>query len=449
MRVTPMAPGRPLRSAVAGTAMAAARRLRRDNPLRSAVAAALARTETASADELRRYQERRLRLLVRWAATRAPRYRRILAEAGVDPQEVRGLEDLGRLPLLERRHLLEEAEGFLAVPRRAAWNVTSSGTTGQPVTCYRTPGSVVFELAAKERQWGWFGVPPGARRVVIRGRVAADRGPVAVRQTGANELHLSSAHLEARRLPEIREALEGFGPAMIEGWPSSLALLAGLLRDAGCALAVRAVGVSSEVLTPAQAALLSEVFRAPVVEHYGQRERVAMAGTCEAGGYHVFSDYGIVELLPVPGAHERWEIVGTALHNWGFPLLRYRTGDHVGPAPEGPCPCGRAFPLIGSVQGRSEDAVRAADGRLVPLPHRVLNDLLGVREAQLVQRRPGEFELRMVPGPGFDADELDRRARRNLERVVGPGQRLTTAVVERIPRQPSGKLRPVLVLPDA
>jgi phenylacetate-CoA ligase len=101
------------------------------------------------------------------------------------------------------------------------------------------------------------------------------------------------------------------------------------------------------------------------------------------------------------------------------------------------------------VQGRSEDAVRAADGRLVPLPHRVLNDLLGVREAQLVQRRPGDFELRMVPGPGFDADELDRRARRNLERVVGPGQRLTTAVVERIPRQPSGKLRPVLVLPDA
>src|SRR5262249_3527543 len=111
---------------------------------------------------------------------------------------------------------------------------------------------------------GWFGVPPGARRVVLRGRVAADRGPVAVRQTGANELHLSSANLEARRLPEIWEALQDFGPAMIEGWPSSLALLAGLLREAGRVLPVRAVGVSSEVLTPAQAALLSEVFRAPV-----------------------------------------------------------------------------------------------------------------------------------------------------------------------------------------
>ncbi|KLL95998.1 hypothetical protein NJ76_20340 [Rhodococcus sp. IITR03] len=78
-----------------------------------------------------------------------------------------------------------------------------------------------------------------------------------------------------------------------------------------------------------------------------------MAGTCEAGTMHIFPDYGIVELEPVPGVPDKWEIIGTPLHNWGFPIFRYRTGDLVGPAPEDGCACGRAFPTLGALDGRS------------------------------------------------------------------------------------------------
>ena len=115
-------------------------------------------------------------------------------------------------------------------------------------------------------------------------------------------------------------------------------------------------------MTSQQIQTLQRVFDAPVVDHYGQTERVTLAGSCEAGGYHLFSDYAITELLPVPGKDDQWEIVGTPLHNWGFPLLRYRTGDTVGPAPAGPCPCGRSFPLLGPIGGRAEDAFTSRDG---------------------------------------------------------------------------------------
>ena len=225
--------------------------------------------------------------------------------------------------------------------------------------------------------------------------------------------------------------VRAFDPEVVEGWPSSITLLASLLRDRGDRLPVTAVITSSEVMTTEQRRLMTEVFQGPVVDHYGQTERVAMAGGCEAGGYHEFPDYGILERLPVEGRTDRWEIVGTPLHNWGFPLFRYRTGDEVGPGPTEPCPCGRAFRQLGQINGRVEDAFTAANGQVLPLPGIVLDDLVGFRELQIAQMAPGRFEIRMVPTVGSDIPAAQERARHNVDRYFGPGQVVTFRVMDR------------------
>ncbi len=425
-------------------------RIRRAHPMRLPIRVSLNRMAQASPEQITRHQERRLRALVRLAAARSPFYRNWFAESGVDPRTIRTLQDLSRLPLLERRHLAERSDDFRTYPRHLLWTARSSGTSGSVVTTYRTPGSSIYELAALERQWGWFGLPRGARRAVLRGSdFAASRpGAVTMELPAARQLLISSFHLTPDNLPEILAALRRFRPDAIEGWPSSATLLAALLRDEGYRFPVRALIMSSEVISAAQHKLLRDVFAAPVADHYGQTERVSMAGTCEIGNYHMFPDYGIVELLPVEGSTQRWEIVGTPLHNWGFPLFRYRTGDEVTAAPEGPCECGRAFPLLGAVDGRVEDSFTASDGRHIPLPATVVDDLTGLLEVQVTQRAPGCFEVRMVPGAGFDRPATEALARRNIERIVGPDQTVTFALMDRIPRSPSGKLRPAVVLDD-
>jgi len=406
----------------------------------------LAVMDHAPADRIRHYQERRLRLLVRLVATRSPFYRRWFAESGVDPASIRTLDDLPRLPLLERRSVMEAPADFAVQPLRLMWPARSSGTSGRPVTVYRTPGSSAFEQAALQRQWGWFGLPRNARRVVLRGStIAADRGVLTHEILGDHQLLVSSFHLTNEALPQILDTVRAFRPHAVEGWTSSLALLATRMRDAGERLPVQVIITSSEVISPRQQEVMREVFDAPIVDHYGQTERVAMAGTCDGGGYHVFPDYGIVELLPADG--HRAEIVGTSLHNWGFPLLRYRTGDLVEPAPPGPCPCGRAFPRLGAVAGRSEDAFVAADGRLIPLPSTIVDDLSGLVEAQIAQLGPGRFEVRVVPGHGFDAAANRAHVLDNVERLVGPGQDVTIRQMDRVPRSPAGKLKTALILP--
>jgi phenylacetate-CoA ligase len=424
--------------------------VRRANPLAIQIRRTLDKMASATPSEIRAYQERRLRALVRASATRSPFYRRWFSDADVDPASIRKLEDLSRLPLLDRRYLAERAADFRTYPGRLLWEAHSSGTSGTVITTYRTPGSSIYELAVLQRQWSWFGLPRNPRRAVLRGNRVANtiRSDVTKLVPGARQLQISSFHLTPSRLEEVVEAVRRYRPHVIEGWPSSITLLAALLRDACETMPVRAVITSSEAMTESQRALMREVFGGPVIDHYGQTERVCMAGNCEMGSYHVFSDYGVVELLPVAGDSKSAEVVGTPLHNWGFPLFRYRTGDQVRVSASASCRCGRPFPVLGPVDGRVEETFTAADGRPIPLPHCLIKNLIGMRETQVVQHAPGDFEIRMVPGTAFNRKSVEELARKNVEQLIGPGQRLSFQVVEQVPRTAAGKLKAAVLLND-
>ena len=144
-------------------------RIRRWHPLRPAMMGSLAVVDHADQETISRYQNRRLRLLVRLAAARSPFYRAWFRDAGLDPRSIRTVADLAQLPLLDHSHLVTEAEQFLIYPGRLMWQARSTGTSGVPVTCYRTPGSSVFELSVLERQWSWFGLSRSPRRAILRG----------------------------------------------------------------------------------------------------------------------------------------------------------------------------------------------------------------------------------------------------------------------------------------
>lgn len=425
-------------------------RVRTVNPLVVPIRRSLEKATAATPAEIRRYQDRRLRRLVAFAARRSPFYGRWFAESGVDPGSIRGLDDLARLPLLDRQHLVEGAPEFMTYPSRLLWEARSSGTSGTVITTFRTAGSSIFELAAQERQHSWFGLPRRPRRAVLRGRAVpgAHQGEITTLVPGARQLRISSFHLSPSTVGAVIDAVHRYRPHVIEGWPSSITVLATLIRDAGTTLPLQGVLTSSEVVTDRQRALMQEVFEGPVIDHYGQTERVCMAGNCEAGNYHVFPDYGIVELIPADDDPDSAEIVGTPLHNWGFPLFRYRTGDRV--RLDGPtsCPCGRQFPLLGRIDGRVEEAFTAADGRPIPLPHCLMGDLPRTRESQVVQHGPGDFEIRMVPGVGFDRQAAEDLVRTNVQQLVGPGQHLSFQVLDRVPRTGAGKLRAALLLND-
>jgi phenylacetate-CoA ligase len=90
--------------------------------------------ETASLDELRAVQTPRLASTIRHAYENVAHYRTSFDQAGIQPDDIRTLDDLARLPFTTKADLRDNYPfGMFAVPReRVARIHASSGTTGKP-----------------------------------------------------------------------------------------------------------------------------------------------------------------------------------------------------------------------------------------------------------------------------------------------------------------------------
>ena len=137
-----------------------------------------------------------------------------------------------------------------------------------------------------------------------------------------------------------------------------------------------------------------------------------------------------------------FEILLTDLHNRVQPLVRYRIGDLVRPVP-GPCPCGRALPLLGALQGRAGAAITLPDGRVISgeLPSYIFKHHARsgtVREYQFVEFPGGRLELRLTAGEGW-SDAVAQEIRDEVLHALG--WPVEVRVVPRFERSGRGKHR--------
>jgi phenylacetate-CoA ligase len=247
---------------------------------------------------------------------------------------------------------------------------------------------------------------------------------------------LASAHLA----PYI-DVLRRFGPAALYAYPSSAAELARLCREHHLdPPPIRAVFTASETLRPNDARLIEQVFRAPVVDRYGNAERTLAGGHCERGGYHLWSDCTLAEIEPLGNGAR--ELVGTPLHGRAMPLLRYRTGDRTelgAPA----CPCGRAFPVVAHIDGRSDAALLLPDGRRIGRLDHIWKGVEHVAAGQIVQEADLSIRLRLVPEPGFSPRDRSR-IEAHVRARLGPEIPIVIEEVDRLPRTAAGKFLAVV-----
>lgn len=392
-----------------------------------------------SAAELRAYQERRVHELLEFARRQVPYYRERAPGAR--------LEDW---PLIDKAEVRAAGRALLAERRQGPlFESGTSGSNGSPLRLWQDLAAINRENAFVWRQLEWAGLRPGQRRAWLRGDMvvpAAQRDPPYWRLNRAeNMLMLSSYHLAESTGGACLEALEGFDPVLIQAYPSSIGFLAAWLLARGRCYRGRALGAivtSSETLSAERRRDIGIAFGCPVFDWYGQAERVAAVGTCERGRYHLLSDYAHVELLPAGDG--RFELVGTGLGNFAMPLIRYRTGDYVRPAPAGwRCSCGRALPLIDAIEGRVDDAVQLPDGRSIGRLDHVFKALSGIVEAQIRQEHAAALEVLVVPGPGYGTSTRHALLA-NLRERLGGEVALRIRDVDAIPRGPNGKFKGVV-----
>jgi phenylacetate-coenzyme A ligase PaaK-like adenylate-forming protein len=140
---------------------------------------------------------------------------------------------------------------------------------------------------------------------------------------------------------------------------------------------------------------------------------------------------------------ERGEVVLTNLHAYAMPFIRYRIGDIATRAHA--CRCGLPFGSIAEIRGRMIDYFPLPDGRLLH-PYEVMTRLVWgpgewLRRYQLVQVRRDHVVLYAVTDGSHSPERLQSIAR-TVGPLLGPAVAFEVRVVDRIPDESTGKLRP-------
>ncbi len=376
-------------------------------------------------DDLETFEDRRNRRLADLLAhtvTRIPYY--IDCMSGLSLNAIRDdpLGSLARFPILEREDVRDRLDDLVCEMGRGTIKDHTSGSTNMPVDFYRDKHSVSASLATTQLGLDWAGVERGERRVLLWGTpVDPNERPFLNRVVDSlhDRVVLDTNLLNDERMYKYIEIINARPVVSLEGYPAAFDQLARYARREGLAITPpRVIVTAGFTLFDHMRTQITEDFGAPVFDHYGNREVGRVSGECDRHeGMHVFGETTIVEVVgedgrPVPDG-EIGDIVATHLWSYTMPFIRYRMGDRGEMGTE-PCSCGRVYPLLARVHGRSGESFLREDGALV-IPDVFLH-ILGwefstpeVRKFQIVQEDVDRIRVRFVPEPGSEGYSPEER----------------------------------------
>ena len=375
--------------------------------------------ETMPYEQLRQLQNERLVKQVRHVWDNVPYYRAKMQEKGVTPDDIKGVEDLHKLPFLKKDDLREAYPyGLMGKPLSECVRIQStSGTTGKRVVAFYTQHDIdLWEDCC-------------ARAIVAAGGTKEDVVHVAYgyglftggpglnggsHKVGCLTLPLSSGNTE-RQL----QFMTDLGSTILCCTPSYALYLAESIHEKGIQdqIKLKAGIFGAEAWTEDMRRDIENKLGIKAYDIYGLTETSGpgVAYECEAQtGMHINEDHFIAEIID-PDTGEvlpegsKGELVFTAIDKEAFPLLRYRTRDICVLSRE-KCPCGRTHVKMSKPMGRSDDMLIIRGVNVFPSQiETVLLQQGYAANYQIIVDRVNNtdtFEIMVEMNPGMFSDSL-------------------------------------------
>lgn len=321
--------------------------------------------ETMPREQLRELQLQRLKETVRRAYEKVPFYREKFKAIGLEPGDIKSLDDLARLPFTFKDDLRNNYPfGLFAAPLKEIVRIhASSGTTGKPTVVGYTREDIATWAEVVARTLGSVNTTPDD---VVQ--VAYGYGLF----TGGLGLHYGAEKLGATVIPisggnTKRQIMlmQDFGTTVLCCTPSYALYIAEVLRESGIpreSLRLRAGLFGAEPWSENMRREIEEKLKIDAIDIYGLSEIIGpgVASECLCkNGLHICEDHFIPEIIdPATGKvlppGEQGELVFTTITKQGFPVIRYRTRD-ISRLIDEPCPCGRTHIRMARVTGRTDD----------------------------------------------------------------------------------------------
>jgi len=327
-----------------------------------------AKEETLPREEIEELQLKRLQETVKRIYDKVPCYHDKMIEAGIKPEDVKGLEDLKRLPFTNKKDLRDNYPfGLFTVPKKDLVRIhASSGTTGKPTVVGYTKNDM--------KMW----TECVSRIAAMGGASSEDVAQICFGYgmfTGALGLHYGLENMGATVCPTSSGNtqkqimyMKDFETTLLVATPSYALHIAEIAREMGVEpsrdLKVKIGLFGGEGMSEP---MREEMYKLwghdmKVTQNYGMSELIGpgVSGEClELCGMHINEDHFIPEIIdPETGevlpAGEKGELVISCITKEALPLIRYRTKDITRLMYE-PCKCGRTTVRMENLSGRSDD----------------------------------------------------------------------------------------------
>jgi len=335
--------------------------------------------ETASADQIKSYQDGRLKEMMAYLSENSRYYQDLFKANAIDSNKISKIEDLPGIPTTSKDDLQKHNRDFICVEKRKIIDyITTSGTLGEPVTFAMTDGDLE-RLAYNE--YISFGCAGGTAEDIYQLMVTLDRRFMAgmayfmgIKKMGAGVIRVGPGN------PELQlDTLQKFSPTVFITVPSFLLKLAEFAESRGISYknsSVKSAVCIGETLRNPDFTLntlgqkINDKWNLQMHSTYASTEMGTAFTECEHGtGGHHHPEMIIVELLDDEGnpvmEGESGEVTITSLGVEAMPLLRFRTGDICHLHTE-PCACGRNTIRLGPVIGRKQQMIKYKGTALYP-----------------------------------------------------------------------------------
>ena len=300
-------------------------------------------------------------------------YGKKLQEAGIT--EVRSSEDFEKLPFSEKADLRDAYPlGLMTAPEEEIVRIhSSSGTTGKPVIIPYTRKDVEDWATMFARCYETAGITNKDRIHITPGYGLWTAGIGF--QAGCERLGAMAIPMGPGNTDKQLEMMENLGSTVLCSTSSYALLLAEEIakREMKDRIHLKKGVIGSERWSAKMRERISTELGIELYDIYGLTEIYGpgIGINCEHNtGMHYWDDYIYLEIIdPVTGKTvpdgEQGEIVITTLVKEGAPLIRYRTHDLSRIIP-GTCPCGRSYPRIDVIAGRTDDMMKIKGVNVFP-----------------------------------------------------------------------------------
>lgn len=347
--------------------------------------------------EIEMYQFSRLKKLLIVSERDVPYYNELFSSIKFIPErDFKELRDIEKIPVLSKKEAKANADKLInPMYKSKSFPMRTSGSTGEPFEVLVSFNAWVVEQALVWRHWAWGGYRFRDQMAIVRSYSPRPGEPLLRHDSFRNFTYYSPFHLNDENLSLYLDDMVKRKTKIIRGYPSSLFTLAEYVKRTGASIPnIKMILTASEVLTDAERAVIENVLQARISNHYGLAEVCVMMGDCEKHeGLHNYEEYGYLELLPTSSENHR-AVVGTHLHNYAMPLIRYDTGDTAELADK-PCSCGRSLQTVKNIAGRKDVCIKTPEGYKIPTVnfYTMFEKMSKVKKWQMIQRQINQLEV--------------------------------------------------------